>query len=321
MLFSSPVTAVRQLWRHCRLTLLRAVCLLCKIPLLTSLCTVVLSTVDQGLVRQELELRLAISTIHVDKAGVSAALACPALCCWQDTGCLVTSCLLFHTHVSMARVTLTSAVWGNLSLSFQQTLWACACVCPLIGISKDVWARLPGMALVSAGGQCVCALMSMSVCVCVCVRLPGGGGLGLDCNDNGEEFKWEKKWGSGTFARRMEEALAPLLFFLFVILPLYLSITNPSLSVSLTLGCYISHKNHSASLDFISAYPYLHYLPACPSTLVNLSSIPPPLFCSQESEVCHTMPSWEALIKFFAPDAYSSSRALSITSVRAGAYK
>lgn len=49
--------------------LLRAVCLLCKIPLLTSQCTVVLSTVDQGIVRQGIESRLALST--VDKAGVS----------------------------------------------------------------------------------------------------------------------------------------------------------------------------------------------------------------------------------------------------------
>lgn len=40
------------------------------------------------------------------------------------------------------------------------------------------------------------------------------------------------KRGSGTFARRMEEALAPLLFLLFVILPLYHSITNPPLSLS-----------------------------------------------------------------------------------------
>lgn len=39
-----------------------------------------------------------------------------------------------------------------------------------------------------------------------------------------------KKGGSGMFAVGMEEALAPLLFFLFVILLRYLSITNPLLS-------------------------------------------------------------------------------------------
>lgn len=40
----------------------------------------------------------------------------------------------------------------------------------------------------------------------------------------------------------MEEALALLLFFLFVILPLYLSITNSSFSVFLPLDWYFSQK-------------------------------------------------------------------------------
>lgn len=49
-----------------------------------------------------------------------------------------------------------------------------------------------------------------------------------------------EKRGSGTFARRMEEALAPLLVFLFVILPLYLSITNPLLSISLLATTFLT---------------------------------------------------------------------------------
>lgn len=58
------------------------------------------------------------------------------------------------------------------------------------------------------------------------------------------------KRGSGTFARRMEEALAPLLVFLFVIRPLYLSITNPSLPLTLTLL-----TKHPESPDFILVRP------------------------------------------------------------------
>lgn len=38
----------------------------------------------------------------------------------------------------------------------------------------------------------------------------------------------------------MEEALAPLLVFLFVILPLYLSITNPLLSISLLATTFLT---------------------------------------------------------------------------------
>lgn len=140
-------------------------------------------------------IKLAIPAIHGDKAWMCTALACLPLCCWHDTGCLVTSCLLFPTHVSMAGVTQTSAVWRNLSLSFLQTL--SVCVRPLIGINKYVWARLPGTVLRADGGQCMWALMSMSVSVRLCVCLPGSGGLGLDCNDNREEFKWEKKGDQG----------------------------------------------------------------------------------------------------------------------------
>lgn len=71
-----------------------------------------------------------------------------------------------------------------------------------------------------------------------------------------------EKGGSGTFARRMEEALAPLLFFLFVILPLYLSITNPSLSL---LAATFFRE---ITLLLLIFYHHLYYLPVCPSTLL-----------------------------------------------------
>lgn len=69
-----------------------------------------------------------------------------------------------------------------------------------------------------------------------------------------------EKRGSGTFARRMEEALAPLLFFLFVILPLYLSITNPPLSVS---HSWPLHSSQNSLLSFI------------PISIISLCVLPP----------------------------------------------
>lgn len=182
---------------------------------------------------QGVEVRPAVSTAHVDKAAESVALA---LCLTRDWW----QVLAIPHPCEHGEVTLTQARWSegtalDSTVSFPAIIVSVQHVCALI--SQDVWARLLGTAPVVAGGQCMCALKCVFALARVCVYLPGGGGLGPDCNDNGEEFKWEKRGRSGTFARRMEEALAPLLFFLFVILPLYLSITNPPLCGSLTRLC------------------------------------------------------------------------------------
>ncbi len=153
------------------------------------------------------------------------------------------------------------------------------------------------MALVAVGGQCMCALMS--VCVCVCVYLPGSGGLGLDCNDNGEEFKWEKKRDQGRlqggWKRLWHHCYSFSLSFC-----LSISLLQILHSVSLTLGFYISHKK----LHFFSwFYPYLHYLPVCPSELLKYLSL---WICSQKSQVSHIMPGWKVPRKIPTPRPFSS---------------
>lgn len=57
----------------------------------------------------------------------------------------------------------------------------------------------------------------------------------------------KKGGGQGTFARRMEKALALLLFCPFVILLLHLSITHLLVSVPHTPDSQMSHISHSVS--------------------------------------------------------------------------
>lgn len=265
----------------------RVVCLHCKIPLLTSQGTSVVSPFDQGDGKARSRIKASYYHLYMltRHEQASAAPACPVSSWWLDTECLVTSCLLFHTHVSMARVMLTSAVRGNLSLSFQQTLWVCTCVCPLIGISKDVWARLPRMALVATGGQCMCTRMSMHVCECVCVYFPGGGGLGPDCNDNGEEFKWEKKRDQGRLQGGWKRLWhhcysSPLSFCL--------SISLLQIPCSLSLSWLLHFSQNSLCLPLLilsQLIPYLCFLCVCLPILVNISLIVRDFSpsCSQES--------------------------------------
>lgn len=84
-----------------------------------------------------------------------------------------------------------------------------------------------------------------------------------------------EKRGSGTFARRMEEALAPLLFFLFVFLPLSLYYKSFTLCLSHAWLLHFSQKSVSVSLDFIPPYPCICSLPVSPCTLVNVSEFFP----------------------------------------------
>lgn len=73
-----------------------------------------------------------------------------------------------------------------------------------------------------------------------------------------------EKGGSGTFARRIEEALTPLLFYAFVIPTLYLSLCNKSL----TFGLY-----HSSLLIFIPPYPHLSPGVLAPRKCISHSKI------------------------------------------------
>lgn len=105
-------------------------------------------------------------------------------------------------------------------------------------------------------------------CLCVCVYLPGGGGLGPDCNDNGEEFKWDKKGDQG----RLQGGWKRLWHYCYSFsLSFCLSISLlqilRSLSFSLLTGTFLKK-----SLCLLWFYPYLYYLPLSFS-LVNVSLI------------------------------------------------
>lgn len=101
--------------------------------------------------------------------------------------------------------------------------------------------------------------------------LPGSGGLGLDCNDNGEEFKCEKKWDQG----RLQEGRKRLWHHCYSSsLSFCLSITNPSVPVSPT-GCYIFHKKITPSVS-PDSYPNLSpslYFSVCAFLFVLLLSV------------------------------------------------
>lgn len=77
--------------------------------------------------------------------------------------------------------------------------------------------------------------------------------------------------GSGTFARRAEKALAPLLFFLFVILPLYHKSLSPRLSYWLL---HFSQKNHSICISrFLSQLIPISVFLVCAFLFVLLLSV------------------------------------------------
>lgn len=164
---------------------------------------------------------LAMSTVHVDKAQLSIVPVSMPLWGWQDCECLVTSCLLFLTHVSMGSVSDICRLVKLEPLFPADTV----SVCSLIRIIRDVWALHPGIVLLAVGGQYMCALMSTRVSKQLCEFVfARRWGLGLDWNDNREEFKWEKK-GISNVCKEDGKGFGTI-----VILPLYLSVYYKSLS-------------------------------------------------------------------------------------------
>lgn len=156
---------------------------------------------------------LAMSTVHVDKAQLSIVPVSMTLWGWQDCECLVTSCLLFLTHVSMGSVSDICRLVKLEPLFPADTV----SVCSLIRIIRDVWALHPGIVLLAVGGQYMCALKSMRVSKQLCEFVfARRWGLGLDWNDNREEFKWEKK-GINDVCKEDGKGFSAI-----VILPLYL---------------------------------------------------------------------------------------------------
>lgn len=193
---------------------------------------------------------LAMSTAHVDKAQLNIVPVSMPLWGWQDFECLVTSCLLFLTHVSMGSISDICRLVKLEPLFPADTV----SVCSLIRIIRDVWALHPGIVLLAVGGQYMCALMSTRVSKQLCEFVfARRWGLGLDWNDNREEFKWEKK-GINNVCKEDGKGFSAIVILPFchsASLSLYLSITNLWLFlISITWLSFFSFNNVCFSFLF-----------------------------------------------------------------------